>query len=393
MFDKSKAVNLYFCQTYLRLFLELKFMLNIKQYPISLLVYIVLLFGIQTTSAQLIKKIKVNVGVGTSYDDNLLKYSEKYLERFMNNKDEGRFDITTYDDLILKTKLQASYSTKLFKKRKTKLSTTLQYNKYLVNNIKSWSYFGIGLQQYFLKKASFKVSYSYIPEFYVRNFRDDDLISIYGYESNTFTPYAFAKDNYNFWVQNTFFKKTKLKLSAGYAKYYHNKYYTEYDCDNLVLGIKVQQQLSKKANVSLAYQNTVSKAKGFDEAGESLDFSDEPDASYNENKMELRLFSKLPKLKKKKNDLELKVGYSNRGFSSKHTYLEDPLHRGRVDNNYTLVFNYNIRLAKKTKLTLSYNRYQRISENNGSLQYQEGLSDEKDYKQNQIGFLLTYTLL
>ena len=105
----------------------------------------------------------------------------------------GRFHIETYDDLIVNPSLAAGYTINVFKKVKSKLSASFSPRIYVVNSIKNWYYWGIGFQQHLTKKASFKISYSYIPEFYVRHFRDDQWIDVYGYTHEAFTPYAFPK--------------------------------------------------------------------------------------------------------------------------------------------------------------------------------------------------------
>jgi hypothetical protein len=367
-------------------------MLKDKSNILFFLALALLLLTNKSISAQtFLKKLKLDVSLGTVYDDNLLKNSEKYTERFINNQDQGRFHIKTYDDVFVKSNVRASYYFKFIKNYKTQISGSLLVNSYINNSVKNWMLYSVGLQQYFSKKGSFKLSYSYIPKFYVRHFRDDDLVSIYGYEPITFTPYEFAKDNYGFWVQNTFSKKTKIKLNAGFAKYYHNEHYTEYDAQNIALGIKITQTISKKFKMSIGYQNTDSKAKGYDEVGEQLENSDEADASYKEHKFDAGVSLSLPHLKKRRNSVNLSARFLRRDFSADKPIHRDPLHVNRVDANFSLVASYTISLAKKTKLNLFYNRIQRDSYNNSGI-YDDLLSEEKDYKQNQLGFKLTYSI-
>ncbi len=44
---------------------------------------------------------RINLSLSPYYDSNILKYSEKYIERFKNGEDEGRFHINRIDDLTL----------------------------------------------------------------------------------------------------------------------------------------------------------------------------------------------------------------------------------------------------------------------------------------------------
>jgi len=108
---------------------------------ILFLAIIVFAFSVSTAEAQKKKKKKKKpkkwelvAGVASSYDNNILKYSEKYLDRFMNNEDEGRFHIDTYDDFVLNPSFQATYTTKIFGKLNSKINVSLNSKLYTVNN-------------------------------------------------------------------------------------------------------------------------------------------------------------------------------------------------------------------------------------------------------------------
>lgn len=360
---------------------------------ISCLITIQTISGQKTTTKKFIKKrFKLKVGLSSTYDDNILKYSDKYISRFLNNEDSGRFEIETYDDVFVKTKLSTSYYFTFFKKKKkykTQISATVLNNAYLKNSIKSWRYYGVGVKQYFSKKASIKFAYSYIPEFYVRQFRQYDLVELYGYTPQTFKPYVFAKDNYSVTFQNTFLKKYKIILDFDKAIYYHNRYYTEYDSKNLSASMLVEYAVTKKIKINAGYLFTVSDAKGFDEIGETKETADESDGTYQDDTFIVGAKVKLPKILKKKTNLSIKATFSKRYFSSAHLIHEDPLHVGRTDQNIRLYLTYNVKLSKKANASLYYNYYIRDSYNNQG-KYDIVVSEEKDYKQNQVGIQYTY---
>ena len=366
---------------------------NIKIKSI-IIAFLFVFFAGNTVLGQSFKKsrLSLNVSLASMYDDNILKYSDKYLERFVNNEDNGRFELKTYDDVFLKTKISTSYSFRFFKKKntKTKVSATFFNNYYINNPVKTWNYYGVGVQQY-LNKASVKFSYSYIPAFYVRQFRQYDLVDMYGYEPITFKPYVFSKDNYSLTFQNTFYKKTKVVLDLDKAVYYHNKYYTEYDSKNLSAGLNIEQKFAKNYSAGLGYVFTHSDAKGFDEIGETKETADDSDATFNDNTFVLSLKAKLPRVFKKRNDISIKGKYSDRKFSSSHLIHHDALHVNRVDKNIRLYVTYNVKLNKDTKVSLYYNNFFRDTYNNMGI-YDDMVSEEKDYKQNQFGFQVSYSI-
>lgn len=333
----------------------------------------------------------LRVGLNSFYDDNILKYSEKYLTRFMNNEDFGRFHIDTYDDIIIKPSLQLAGTYRIFKKKRTRFNVSTNYSAYLVNEVKNWAFFTVGVQQSFSKRASARFAYSYIPEFYVRHFRDQDIVKFYGYTPETFVPFSFSKDNYAFWVQNSFLKNTRIRLTFDYMLYYHNQYYTEYDSKNYKYGIEMNQPLSKKVNLMVGFAFTQSNAKGYDEPFETKETSDDADATFENDDYSLGLSWQLPDVKKRKQSLSADIGYSNRYYTTEKSAIFDAEHSGRVDDVMTISASYSVSLSKSFDLSLFYNFYLRDSWTTSDIN-STYVSNEKDYKQNQVGFQINYGL-
>lgn len=332
----------------------------------------------------------VNVGLNTFYDDNILKYSDKYLERFMNNQDQGRFHIETYDDVVLSPSLKLASTYPLFGKMNTRVNADFLYNHYIVNDVKNWSSFTLGIQQFITKKASFKLSYSYIPEFYVRHFRDEDWVDVLGYVPETFVPYSFAKENYGIWAQNTFFKNTRIRGSINYALYYHNEHYTEYDCKNWVFGLTLYQPLHKKVRMELGWEFTTSDAKGYDEPFETRETSDDADATYEEDVFMLAITWQLPKMLKKNHDINFDGEYLKRYYTTNNYLEEDPEHAGRVDDAWRCFFTYSISLSKSFEASAFYKWYGRNTSSESEFN-ELYLAAEKDFRQNQYGIGVSYT--
>jgi len=338
-----------------------------------------------------VKHFELRVGLAFTYDNNILKYSEKYLDRFMNGQDPGRFHIDTYDDLVINPSLEGIYTFNIFKKVKTRINASFSPKIYAVNDIKSWYNWGIGLQQYITKRASIKILYSYIPDFYVRHFRDEQMIPIYGYSPEAFTPYAFSKDNFGIYAQNTFFKGTRIRLALYHARYFHNKYYTEYDSKDWLYGIYLFQRLHKNFRLDAVYQYYSSDAKGYDSSVETPETATGPDATFVEDRFSLGFVWKFPKLKKMSNNLDVDLHLLNRYYSSEYPPLVDPLHAGRYDKNYRIYATYNITLKKYLRLSLFYRWLMRDTETKAKIN-EIYVSNEKDYRQDQIGFRLVYSI-
>lgn len=347
----------------------------------------------QEKSKKKAKPYDLKIGLATFYDNNILKYSEKYLDRFMNGEDEGRFQIETYDDVILKPSLQIGATYQIFKKQKSRINFSYNYSAYIVNDIKNWQFISLGFQQSFLKKASFRIAYSYVPEFYVRHFRDEDMVNYYkevygfGYVPETFVPFSFSKDDYSFWIQNTFFKSTRVRITFNYSQYFHNEHYTEYDCDNFTYGFQVVQGIGKKVDMEFGYEFGTSDAVATDgpqEPNPDADADNEGDAYM------LGVTWQMPKIFKRNQSLGAGAEYLKRYYTTNNYVEEDPEHAGRVDDVINLDFNYQMKLSKAFDVSLFYKWFGR---NSGSPSFNDQyLSNEKDYKQWQLGLEVIYSL-
>lgn len=248
----------------------------------------------------------------------------------------------------------------------------------------------VGFRHYLSKQLSFKLSYSHIPDFYIRHFRDDDWVNVYGYTQEAFQPMAFAKDSYSFWAQNTFFENTRINFSVSYMNYFYNKHFTEYDCNNMEYELKVYQPIHKKVKLVLGYQYSTSDAKAYDEPFESKESSNDSDGSFDEDQFLLGLDWNMPRIFNHYNTLDVDAKFMKRYFSSTHFLEEDPTHAGRVDDNFRLYATYSISLKRNLKLSVFYNWLYRKSDTTAEAN-KEYLKNEKAYRQSLIGFKITYS--
>lgn len=325
----------------------------------------------------------------SNYDDNILKYSDKYIQKFLNQEDQGRFHINTYDDVTLAPQASLSSTINWTKNQSSKFNVLYKYYAYMGNGDKSRSYISLGLQHRFKRNLMVGLSYSYIPKFYVRHLRDEDWVRIYGNSPETFQAYSFSKDNYSFDVQNTFFKVSRLRISYDYSLYFHNEHFTEYDSKNSAIGVNLRQKITKDLSLEAGYSYTMSNAKGFDQAGETKESSDDSDGSYNENSYDFRVLWSLPKLKGFRHSIDFGFSYMDRRYTTNKLPDADQLHSGREDDNFEISGSYSIDLSRKLSIELFYNGFLRDANSIYQLN-SEFISDEKDYRQNQLGLTVIY---
>jgi outer membrane protein assembly factor BamA len=202
---------------------------------------------------------------------------------------------------------------------------------------------------------------------------------------------GFSKDNYGIWIQNAFFRNTILRVSFYYSQYFYNKHFTEYDCNDLTFGVRLFQPLLEDLKLECAYQYTSSDAKGYDDPGESKGNSDEADASYIENEVEGRVTWDIPPVLKLNHNFSLGCVYQYRYYTTEN-YLElDPLHAGRTDDIFAMSAEYEVRIKRSLKISLFYNWFMRDTDTR-AMENKAYVSAEKDYRQNQVGLELLYTL-
>jgi len=338
------------------------------------------------------KKWTISLSLNPYYDSNILKYSEKYIERFKNGEDEGRFHIHSIDDLTFGYSAGLTYSDEILGNQKTVFGVGFDSDAYTYNSIKTWYIYNIFWRQYITSSTSFFLSYSYIPGFYVRHFRDEDWVKYFGYTPETFQPYEFSKDDISVWVQHILpWKTTRARLYFSYMKYFLNQSNTEYDSEDFLYGFRIFQSLTDDLDFNIGYYYTTSDAKGFDEPVETKLTADDSDASNYEHIYFAGLDYMLPKVFSLNNDISIDVQYQRAFYTTDH-YLElDPLHAGRYDYNYRFVVNYNLDLFKDFSISAYYNWIGRESSTSAE-ENREYVSNEKDYTQYRVGLRFNYII-
>jgi hypothetical protein len=345
----------------------------------------------QSKKDKVFQSLKLELGLSPIYNDNILKYSDYYLTKFLNNQDSGRFYINTSDGVVLEQSIKIAPIFLFFGKNKTVFEGKFTRQTYINNKIKNWNQIDLGIQQYINRRIIINLSYSYLPKYYVRHYRDDDWVDIYGYTPETFQPFEYAKNEYGFWFQNAFFKKknTRLRLSFDFEQYFYNEHFTEYDCNNMNYTFSFHQFITNKLKIETDYQFIVSNAKGCDDIQETRDNSDDSDPSYNADKYSGTIKWTLPVIYKKPHILTADFEYKRSCFSSKH-YLEiDRMHAGRIDDLYKMGFSYEVRMSKPIAISVFYKWCKQDSDTKAEAN-KVYISQEKDYTQQQFGLSLTY---
>lgn len=337
------------------------------------------------------KKIdwEIKYNLETTYDDNILGYSDKYYEKFKNNEDPGRFHIETFDDMIISNDLSATFGYFFFKNYKTELNIGINYKKYLKNSIKDWMLADISISQNVSKKLSLTLGYSLIPDFYIRHYRDFDYALLYGYTPESLREYSFSKENIFLKAKYEYNKKLSFLIGASYSSYVYPSYFTEYDSKDYVFELGADYTITKKLKLFGTYKFIYSDAKGFEGDEVNPYIYTHSDPTYYEHQISAGARYYLPHLFDKKNYLKLNINYNRSVFITDHAPELDDLHSGRVDNeikaSLSYIFNYNDKLS----FGLGYNHFIKSCSANSAINRQS-IKDEKDYNKNIFTFDIFY---
>jgi hypothetical protein len=333
---------------------------------------------------------QVQITESALYDGNVLRYSDKYIERFRNGEDTGRFHISRYDDLTFQTSLKITRSLELFPALGSSIAGQIQYKRYAYNPVRDWYSFNLSLRQAIAEKTFLSLSYSYLPNFYVRHYRDEDWVAAYGYIPETFKPFEFSKDNIGLSAQHTILTDTRVRATIAFARYFYNQHFTEYDSKDWSFGLEANQPVHRRISVSIGYRFANSNAKGVNTPFETKENSDDADASFREHEFRAGAEWRIPKLLGLPTRIELDGQWDFRHYTSSHPPEVDPFHSGRRDYEYGIDLSYGIRALPMLDVAATYSWSTRRSRTTAS-QNAVYLSDEKDYHQHQVGIELAYT--
>jgi hypothetical protein len=161
----------------------------------------------------------------------------------------------------------------------------------------------------------------------------------------------------------------------------YNEHFTEYDCSNSAYGIEVYQTISRSIKVNGGFDVVFSRGGG----------NADMDPSYDEDTFVLGAELELPGFINRTSSVGIEGEYSRRCYTSRHFLELDQNHAGRLDYDYRVSVTYGIDLMDNLALSVSYAWHQRDTETSAK-QNAEYLSDEKDYRQYQIGVEAKYTL-
>lgn len=321
-----------------------------------------------------------NIFVETAYDNNILKLSSNDLVRFKNGYDPEKFSIKTSDDLITSAKVRLDLKHYKIAGHTQINRIALKYNKYWQNDFLDYLYLQFSLKQYLSKKFNFELDYYFYPRMFVNKY--DSVLD----DATHYRDFSYSKNSYIGKINYSYSYKFQINYKFEYSQLFYNKYFTEYDADNILNEIEIGVFPLDKLRIFTAYSYKISQANAANAFDDLQYVSQVKDASYKADMFALSAdFPKLVVIYAKLLDLNLKGKYE-RYFYQTDDQL-DIYHYGRYDKVITLSSKLGFDLKKNVSLDLFY-QYRFRNTSSPFLQ----VETDKTYNVSETGLAIRYSL-
>jgi len=321
---------------------------------------IFLLLGSVIFSQNLMNRLRVplyfNLQLGIGYDSNFLKLSKLEQEE-VSYYPALLGDSESASALISKNTFEVKYSPLFFEGHESQIRIKVNYNKYFESANKSYSSFGVYFAQHLGKYEWVKLSYSFLPQYYLRDYRDRDNLIINentnAYLTSCFFSQASTTFKYSKWL---FVKRTWLEGIINYKSQFYNPAFTEFDLNLLSIGIKFNSRYYK--NWSLKLNGSQTNASNAIMQGD-LKTTIEIDRGFNQKDYLISIETYL--MKKYIQEVGILYSISIRNYLS--THLTDELHNGRthtenklriwIEDKLNNDVNYSLYISKRIRKTIA----------------------------------------
>ncbi len=320
--------------------------------------------------------------LGLFYDDNILRYSEKFIQRFAEGRDPGRFRVRSLDDIVQRIDLDIHRRFAGLGDRPARVGIGVEHRAYSRNSIKDstrvhaswWQDLGLG--------RSLHIASRWRPSFYVRHLRDSDLTGRQP-RADPFRAFSFDQADLHATYAHAAGASLRLRYHLGWATLRHSEAFREFDSTNFSAGLRLDQQLTRGWRLSYGFEQHVSAARGFDEPGETRVTSDDTDPTYRQSDIMLAARYRFPGARRSTLFFQTELGL--RDYTTDKPANLAPLHAGRDDTLLRLYASWQIDLGKRYAFTLFAQSRTRSS----SAPIDLDIGAEKDFDQAELGARLS----
>lgn len=176
-------------------------------------------------------ELSVTLTYRSTYNSNLLNYSVRDRDRFLDGTETHPSPIRSLDDIRSDFKISASYVAKFLSDRKTQLTATGNFANHIMNPVKNFGWTSLTVSQELTKSLSGSFNYFYDINYYIRDYKD--------VHTGQRHPCEFDMDQWTVKIGYRPVKPLEFVGIGRFKKYAYNKYFTEYDSDYIEGGGEV----------------------------------------------------------------------------------------------------------------------------------------------------------
>ena len=323
--------------------------------------------------------------ITSNYDDNILRYSDRDLERFENNTEYYPSKLTTVDDWENEFTAKAYFESRSVFSRPLKIKYFGKFAHYYRNSFRNYTNHTLLLSQYITRNLEIHFKYFYMPDYYLREYRDRDL--------NEYHSCSFDDNQARLGINYRFSKKTEMTVQTQFEQIYYNQYFTEYDSELMLYEGILEHKFSLDFRVNLKIGFCVSDNIGYEPSADSAESSlfeedtEYGDCSYEEEIYQAEIRYRMKKLLGEDTWFTLQYKLRHRIYTSDNSLDIDPFHAGRLDNRHRAILEISRSLSPRLNTALKYTLEWRTTESDC-----QSVIKAKKFQQNVFSLSLTYKL-
>ncbi|MBD3336653.1 MAG: hypothetical protein GF355_14165 [Candidatus Eisenbacteria bacterium] len=314
------------------------------------------------------------------YDDNIVRYSNDYLDDFRHGRYPYKFAVETYDDLILSPTIDFEWRKAIITNRQTRLRFRYTRWEYTTNRIKNNEAYSIRLYQPTWGRDHWDFGFYVAPLSYIRQLPDHPPFTPSSHDQ--WVPFKYTYNSLYTKYHRRLNSDFRIDLRLGRTIRYYNRPLMENDNWEWNYGARLYWYMSRKWRLTLEYRYSDVEARGADSVGESRGTSDDSDPSYERDSFELDLRYRPPKGQLWiVDEMILWMGYMAYYFTSDKVLYRDPYHVGRLDEFYRAELEFD---TEKIYGPINLYGGYRYTERTTSAPWKGDIAEDKDYVSNRF---------
>lgn len=327
----------------------------------------------------------------TIYDDNIFRYSPENILEFRQGLNPDKFNLDTYDDLILSPRLELSLDRRLLGPMAANFRVRYTRWQYTSNPHKTNESWMFRFRQPVSARAFVELGYTYAPRAYIRELSDRAPFEPRSTTPLRWTGFNALRHALLAAAQVRVSQRLTTRLEGGRVIRYYNRPFMENDNWEWNGALSGQFTLTKVFRLSGRYAYSNTKARALDTVGETTLTSDDGDPSYERDLYELSLRYRPVKAIWLFREGEIMGQYQEYYYTSDIAYHLDATHTGRKDEVWAgEATATSAPVWRQVTLELGYRHTERSSSSTASDVGTESIEEDKNYRDNRVWLGMTY---